>query len=253
VALTDAGTVDALADATADFRDQYYGLAGFLVDDDELSPGERARSDDFPPIVTTGLIDLAECRWGAAPTRILKTAWRAPRIDRRRMDAGGALGPWIRARLIPKVLLATQTRVMEVFVDVAGRYVPGIPLITITPTSPERLWHIAAAIASPVCSALALRNYAGAAMNADALKLSARQALRLPIPPESSDWDAAARHFREASAAVDKPARLRALRVMGQATVRAYRVPAEQQEPLLAWWWNRLTGRKLEEDHGKYV
>ncbi|MEL7474214.1 MAG: hypothetical protein AAGK04_12925, partial [Planctomycetota bacterium] len=126
-------TVGALASATADFRDQYYGLQGFLTEHDDVPAGHDSIDRDWPAIVTAGLIDPAACAWGRASTRILKRRWRAPRIDRRRMEREGKLGPWIAQRLVPKVLLATQTRVLEAFVDAEGRLVPSVPLITITP------------------------------------------------------------------------------------------------------------------------
>ncbi|MGQ0626549.1 MAG: hypothetical protein ACT4PL_00425, partial [Phycisphaerales bacterium] len=54
--------------------------------------------------------------------------------------------------------------------------------------------------------------------------------------------------FQEATEATEEPARLTALRAMAEATVRAFQVPAEQCEPLLAWWWARLTGESVQED-----
>lgn len=238
-----AGRLGDLAHATADFRDQYYGLSGFLVEDADLAPADR---DDarFPPIVTSGLIDPAHCRWGAAHTRILKRRWLAPRVDRARMLASGALGPWLASRLVPKLLLATQTRILEVFADEHGRFVPSTPLITITPrdpTNPANLWRLAAALASPVLTALALKKFAGAALNADAIKLSAKQVLDLPLPADRPAWDLAADQFRAASARTDPRERARALHEFGRLACRAYGL-AEPHE-LLAWWTDRLAGR----------
>ena len=232
-----------LADATADFRDQYYGLEGFVTEDADLTPAQRADPAAFPPIVTTGLIDLAECRWGTAPTRLLKRRWNAPRIDRARMQAEGTLGAWLDARLVPKLLLATQTRIIEIVVDGTGRLVPSVPVITINPHDPSRLWHLASAIASPVCTAIARQRYAGAALNADALKLSAKQVLKLPLPELSHRWDAAAEHMRSASEATDPESRSSALYATARASVRAFGVPAPEAERLLAWWQTRWSGR----------
>ncbi|MEO1512758.1 MAG: N-6 DNA methylase, partial [Planctomycetota bacterium] len=172
IELADGATIADLADATADFRDQYYGLEGFILD--------LAEADDdlFPPIVTSGLIEPAACLWGRKPTRILKRRWDCPRIDLARMRRDGELAQWIDRRRIPKVIVATQTRVIEPFVDSAGSLVPSTPLITVTPKPDRSLWTIAAALASPVATALALGRYGGAALSADAIKLSAKQALR---------------------------------------------------------------------------
>ncbi|MFG0242317.1 MAG: Eco57I restriction-modification methylase domain-containing protein [Phycisphaerales bacterium JB054] len=232
-----------LAVATADFRDQYYGLEGFVIEDADLTPAQRADPGAFPPIVTTGLIDLAECRWGTAPTRLLKRRWNAPRIDRARMEAEGTLGGWLDTRLVPKLLLATQTRIIEIVVDGTGRLVPSVPVITIIPHDPSRMWHLASAIASPVCTAIARQRYAGAALNADAIKLSAKQVLKLPLPEPSRRWDAAAEHMRSASEATDPESRSSALDAMARASVGAFGVPAPEAERLLAWWHSRWSVR----------
>jgi hypothetical protein len=169
------------------------------------------------------------------------------------MYRDGTLGPWIDKRRVPKVVMATQTRVLEVIVDEPGRFVASIPLITITPSDTSRLWHLAAALASPVICALALRKFAGAALNADAIKLSAKQVLQLPLPVPSPAWDAAAEHFRAATAATDGSARLVSLQAMAGATVDAFQVPPEHREHLLTWWWTRLTGDVSREDANEHL
>lgn len=233
----------------ADFT-EYYRLEGFVIETRDADP---AAPIEYPPLITTGLVDLASCTWGTQTTRIFKQKWAAPCIDRRRMYRDGTLGPWVDKRRVPKIVMATQTRVLEVIVDEPGRFVASIPLITITSSDTNRLWHLAAVLASPVICALALRKFAGAALNADAIKLSAKQVLQLPLPPESADWDVAAQHFREATEATEEPARLHALRAMAEATVRAFQVPAEQHEPLMAWWWARLTGQAAQEDADEHA
>jgi hypothetical protein len=240
---TASGIVGDIADSVADFT-EYYRLEGFVIETEDADPAAPA---EYPPLITTGLVDLASCTWGTQTTRIFKQKWAAPCIDRRRMYRDGTLGPWIDKRRVPKVVMATQTRVLEVMVDEPGRFVASIPLITIIPSDASRLWHLAVALASPVICALTLRKFAGAALNADAIKLSARQVLQLPLPPESVDWDNAAQQFREATAATSEAARLAALRAMAVATLQAFQVPADQREALLTWWWTRLTGGGIQE------
>lgn len=237
-------TLGDLAGATADFRDQYYGLEGFLLDDER---GLALDASAYPPIITSGLIDLACTRWGARPTRIHKRAWQAPRVDRARMQRDGSLGPWITSRLVPKILVATQTRVIEAFVDAKGVCLPSTPVISVIPRDPRDLWRVAAALASPVCSALAMHRHAGTALSPDAIKLAARQVLALPLPlPADADadadaWQAAADLFRDAHHARTDPDRTALLLQMGQATCAAYRVPASSAEELMRWWGDRLT------------
>lgn len=238
------GKIGDIADTVADFT-EYYRLEGFIIDDaDLLSDANRA---EFPPLVTTGLIDLAECRWGRQPTRILKQRWLAPRVDRQRMYAEGTLGPWIDRRRVPKVILATQTKVIEVFVDESGEYIASIPLITVMPNDVSRLWHIAAALASPVNCAIALRQFAGAALSAEAIKISAKQTLALPIPAHDVEWDRAASLLRQAHGA-DPATREDLLIEFAQASIAAFGVAQDQSEMLLKWWTERLRGEHTTEE-----
>lgn len=234
------GVIGDFATATADFRDQYYGLDGFLVEDCDVPASETEIDTNYPPIVTTGLIDLAACHWGGSSTRLLKTKWEMPRIDRRRMNEEGTLGPWMTERLVPKIMVATQTKVLEVFVDVEGRFVPSIPLITVSSQARERIWHIAAALASPVCTAIGMQKYAGAALSASALKLSAKQILALPLPSDETAWGQAASDLKAAHSAATPDSQAGHLLAMGRATCDAYGVPKKQQGTLLAWWRERL-------------
>lgn len=233
------GTIADLADTVADFT-EYYRLEGFIVDDEDVPAGADLR--EYPPLITTGLIDLAECRWGSQSTRILKQKWKAPRVDRQRMYAKGTLGPWIDRRRVPKVILATQTKVIELFVDEPGKYIASIPLITVMPNDVAQLWHIAAALASPVTCALALRHYAGAALSAEAIKISAKQTLALPIPRPSDAWDVAASLLREAQATDAPDDRQNVLLQYAAASVDAFGVPDNQRDDLIVWWRDRLVG-----------
>jgi hypothetical protein len=239
--------LETLATATADFRDQYYGLDGFLIDDGTLEPSRR-NDQDFPRIVTTGLIDLADCRWGTVSTRILKKKWDAPRIDRERMARDGTLAPWIAERSVPKVLLATQTKVVEVFVDEGGTLIPSIPLITIEPRKARDLWRVAAAVASPVASAVALCKYAGAALSADAIKLSASQVLGLPLPVDEARWDVGAELLRQAHLAESDAARASRLAGFGAEMTRAYGLDEDMATGVERWWSERLSKTAREEE-----
>ncbi|MDX2118254.1 MAG: N-6 DNA methylase [Planctomycetota bacterium] len=218
-------TLGDIAHATADFRDQYYGLQGFLVEHDKLTPTQRQDAAAFPRLITSGLIDLAQILWGDTPTRVHKRVWMRPRVDRARLEHAGELGPWMRQRLVPKVLVATQTRVIEVIVDATGELLPSTPVITVTPHHVDRLWHVAAALASPVVSAFALRHYGSAALSADAIKLSASQIRQLPIPAETPTtmrlWDRAAEHLKAAHDRAEHAARIEALMAAGRAMTEA--------------------------------
>lgn len=182
------GSLGDIARATADFRDQYYGLEGVLLEDEDAR--RRASGDElerrFPRLITSGLIEPGRSLWGSRATRVHKRSWRAPRVDLARLERETSLGPWARSRLTPKVLLATQTRVLECVVDERGEWLPCVPVITVTPRAelegdPGALRRIAAAISSPAATAFAVREFGGAALSADAIKLAARQVLALPL------------------------------------------------------------------------
>ena len=235
--LATRATLADIATATADFRDQYYGLDGFLVEDGAAPSLLHAQQ---PRLVTTGHIDLARLRWGERPARILRQAWQAPRVDRARMEREGTLGPWLARRLVPKVLLATQTRILEAWVDEPGEAVPCIPLLTIMPRPGVDLWRVAAAVASPVACAVAMQRHAGAALTIDAIKLSASQALRLPLPDCEHRWGHGAALFKAASVAASDRERLEALAAFGDVMCGAYGLGAETCDRLEAWWVSRL-------------
>jgi hypothetical protein len=230
-----AGTLADYATATADFRDQYYGLRGAVR--------ERERPDGgHPMLVTTGLIDPAACHWGRRPARLLGAARLHPCAEL------GALDPemrrWAAQRLVPKVLLATQTRVLEAWVDERGEALPVVPLITIVAREPGDLWRLGAAMSSPIATLWAVRHFAGAGLSADAIKLSARQALQVPTPRPGPEWERAAALFRRAAESADPVARRAHLLGAGGAMVEAYRVPPAHARALLAWWSPRLVPRR---------
>lgn len=236
------GCIGDLAAVTADFRDQYYGLDGFLVEHAECA-GSGASTDlerRFPPIVTTGAIDLACCHWGTSPMRILKKKWQAPRVDRTRMEKEGTLAPWMTQRLVPKVLVATQTKVIEVFADEAGRFLPSVPVLSVVPGEPDDTLLLAAALAAPPISALAMTKYSGAALSADAIKLSAKQAAALPLPADRTAWQRSAEAFAKAQHATDDCARAECLSAFGEIACEAYGVRPAARGPLLQWWQARL-------------
>jgi hypothetical protein len=218
------GVLGDIADCTADFRDQYYGLRPYVH--------EAADHPDGTPLVTSGLIDPAQCHWGERSTRFLKQRWEAPVIGQEILD-DDRLGPWARSRLVPKVLVGTQGRVVEAVADESGAWLPSVPTITVVPRD-DRLWHVLAVLLAPPIAAYAAATYAGTGLSMHAIKLSARQVAGLPLPPPSAAWDAAAESVRRAQ---QEPGRRRAhlidaARSMGA----AYGV----EEGVRNWWLDRL-------------
>ncbi len=232
VGLDGGGTLGGWCEATAGFRDQFYGLAPHVVDD-----GAGQQDDErFPRLVTCGLIDPGVSHWGRRPARFAGRPWGQPRVD---MDALESSDPtlhrWVTARLRPKIVVATQTRVVEAAVDVHGLWVPSTPTIAVAPRSPEHLWAAAAVLMSPAISAWALGRCAGAALGADHLKLSARDILAIPLPRDEEALVAAGALMAER--AETDPATVRSgLLEAGRLTCAAYGVGEE----VWSWWAGRL-------------
>jgi hypothetical protein len=235
------GRLADLAGATAGFRHQFYGLAPFVVDGASEARGAAEGSGGARPgLVVSGLIDPANLRWGRQPARFAGRAWAAPEVDLAALEAADpALARWGRARLRPKVLVATQTRVVEAVVDETGRWWPSVPVVSVEPEDPADLWRLAAVLLAPPVTAWARARYAGTALSGDAVKLAARQVLELPLPAGVAAWErgaAATATATAASLAGDAGAWRAALLEGGAAMCEAYGVGDE----VLAWWAARL-------------
>jgi SAM-dependent methyltransferase len=159
---------------TANFRDQYYGVVPAVVDEGR-----------GPPLITSGLIDPGRCRWGQRPVTYARRRHQRPRVELERLPS--AMQRWANALLVPKVLVANQTRVIEAVVDAAGEWVPGVPVITARRRADggrdaRELWDVAAVLTSPVASAWAWHHAAGTGLSARSLRLGPRWLADLPWP-----------------------------------------------------------------------
>ena len=215
------GRVADLATATAGFRQQFYGLVPFVSDD-----------ADGPALVTTGLIDAGRCAWGERPARFARRSFAAPRIDERALAAADPrLAAWVDRQRGPKVLVATQTKVIEAVVDPRGELIPSVPVIAVHPRRPRGPVGGGRGAARASGRRWAATHHLGAGLGAGTLKLSARQVLALPLP--SRGWD-------------DATALLEAGDLDGAAVemCRAYGLRRADAGPILDWWRAR-TGRMV--------
>lgn len=233
------GTLGDRALVTANFRDQYYGLVGAVVDSVDPAVG--------PPLITTGLIDVGRCEWGVRTTRFAKQAFAAPRVDR------SGLAPfmqrWADRCLVPKVLVATQTRVLEAVVDAAGSWLPAVPVIRVVPTQPGAVvddlvlfgesaaaidagaalepvdvWTIAAVLTSPIASVLIAEQSLGSGLSAATVRVSQRTLGALPWPAGALDAAVAALRAGDIAGC-------------GRAVDAAYGIVGTASDELLTWWW----------------
>ena len=65
---------------------------------------------------------------------------------------------------MPKVLVATQTAVLEAAVDEQGTWIPSVPVVSVVPRTADDLWPVGAVLCSPVTSAWAAATYLGAGL-----------------------------------------------------------------------------------------
>ncbi|HNH50179.1 MAG TPA: hypothetical protein PKY30_24300, partial [Myxococcota bacterium] len=185
--------------------------------------------------IVTGLIDPAESLWGQRSCRFAKQKWERPRVDLAALRAQGDLADWARGRLVPKLVVATQTRVLEALADPEGILINSVPTITVIPRDPEQLWRLLAVLLAPPVSAWALGRYAGSALSIAAIKMSADQVAQIPLPTLEAPWGEAAELVRRASASSSDR-----LSLLGEAATKmcaAYEVP---REPVWSWWRERL-------------
>jgi SAM-dependent methyltransferase len=209
-----AGTVGDRCAGNVNFRDEYYGLVPAVGDD-----------ADGPPLVTSGLIDPARCHWGRRPVRFARRSFSAPRVELSRLD--GRMRAWAARKLVPKVLVANQTRVIEAVADPAGAWLPGVPVTTLTPTADASTVEIAAVLTSPVATAVAWQLAAGTGLSARAVRVGPALLRSLPWPAGRLD------------AAVD--AVLSGdVRACGAAVDEAFGLP--QDHDVVAWWRTALDG-----------
>jgi len=227
---TGGGVVGDLAACTADFRDQYYGLVPHVREAGAAgpAPGEA-------PLITSGLIEPAACDWGVRPTRFAREQYDAPVVDVAAVREG-PLGAWVDARLVPKVLVAGQGRVIEAVVDEHGEWLPSVPVVTVVPHDATDLWRVLAVLLAPPVVAHAAARYLGTGLTPGSVKVSARQLAALPLPTDAGAWARGADLARRAQRAnvADRSA---LLAEVGAAMTAAY-VGADAA---LDWWLRRYS------------
>ena len=162
----DGPTLGTIATFTVDFRDQYYGLVG-AVGDDETGP----------PLITSGLIEPGRCLWGERPVRFAKQHFAAPRVAVERLSP--ALQRWASVRLVPKILIANQTKVIEAVYDGRGEWLPSVPVITCVSDEPER---VLAVLASAAANEWVHQHAAGSGLSATSVRLNPKLLASIPLP-----------------------------------------------------------------------
>lgn len=192
-----AGVLGSLGAARAGFREEYYGL----VDHVREAPDPATSLHDLQPssvaaLVTAGLIDPGHCWWGEREVQFARQRYLRPVVDLHSLAAaGGRAALWAAALAVPKVVVATQTKVGEAAVDERGRWVASTPTVAFL-ASADQLWKAAAVICSPVGSVAALAHTAGGARSLDAIRHSVASVSALPLPVDADAWSTGADALR---------------------------------------------------------
>jgi hypothetical protein len=242
-----AGTLGDRAVLNANFRDEYYGMVPAVGD-----------HPHGPPLITSGLIDPGRTLWGRRGVTFAKARLDAPRIDIDRLD--DKMQRWAARRLVPKVLVANQTRIIEAACDPEGAWLPAVPVIGVYPgrrlgsasnqptlfdaardATPDgdadafgdtvsAAWEIAAVLTSPVASAWAWHRNAGTGLSTDAIRLGPVLLGGLPWP--EGDLAAAVHDLRAGD-----------VRSCARAVVHAYGVHDDESCDELFDWWDTALQR----------
>jgi hypothetical protein len=214
--LAAAGTLGHRCRLSANFRDQYYGLVPAVVED-----------GSGPPLVASGLIDPATCRWGQRPVTFARRRFLRPTVELDRLST--PMRRWADRLLVPKVLVANQTRVIEAVVDEVGAWLPGVPAVTARPDDDP--WAVAAVLTSPIASRWAWQRAAGTGLSSGAMRLGPRWLADMPWPAGPL------RTAVEALRATD-------VEGCGRAVAAAYGVDPHGStgRALSAWWQAGLPG-----------
>jgi SAM-dependent methyltransferase len=212
------GTLGDRCRLNANFRDEYYGMVPAVGD-----------HNAGPQLITSGLVDPGHNWWGDRPIRFAKQQFSRPRIDLSKLD--DKMTRWAEQRLVPKVLIANQTKILEAVADSDGTTLPGVPVVAAYPTDlPGRpagavAWEIAAVLTSPVASAWAWHRSAGTGLSSDAIRVGPVVLADLPWPAGSLDAAVAALETGD-------------VRRCGALVDAAYGV--EDRAQLAAWWESAL-------------
>lgn len=236
VAEADGFRLGAAAEVTADFRDAYYWLAERVCDVEDSGEAAGLRR-----LATVGLVDPLHFRHGGAEVRFARRRYRRPMVDPALAPTPG-FERWVARRSVPKILVATQTRVVECVVDSEGSVLPSTPLLVVEPHDPRRVWHLAAAIGSPYVSAWAAGSASGTGLSGSTFRLRASQLGEAPLPAPSRAWDEAAalaRRLHRDGAGESPPAE--GMLQLGELMNEAY--GRSSDAALLDWWFERLPRR----------
>ncbi len=219
----DSRTVGDLARCTAGFRDEFYAIAA------ATRVGEP--DDTRPTVATVGCVDPLRLDTDG-PVRLRRVDVTRPVLDADALDP--ATRRWWEQLAVPKVIVATQSRVLEPVVDRDGSVVPVTPLISVVPDDPADGNRIAAVLLAPPVVRWMWERRLGAALTTQGIAARAADLAEVPLPSDRAAW----------SFAVD------AVEAGDVLRAASHMIDAYDADPdLLGWWIDRL-GRNSDEGDG---
>ncbi len=221
-------TLATIASATSGFRDEFYGLAEFAAEESQANSADALRK-----LVNVGAIDPLYCSWGQHSARFAKARWERPVVDASKLS--GKVGAFVDRQNRPKVLVATQSRVLEPVVDPVGDLVGITPTLIVTT---DRPFHVAAVLLAPPVVAIAAQRWYGTGLTETALRPTASTLVELPLPLDQELWDQAAALVERNTHPIDgdQPApSVATLTEIAELMNRAYGSDTD----VLQWWLER--------------
>jgi hypothetical protein len=213
-------TLGEVAEVVAGFREEYYGLVGHV---------REAGASAEAPLVTCGLVGIGSSAWGAKPVRFAKRSWQRPEVDvAAARGASPRVAAWLDRVRRPKVVAASQTRVLEAVADRFGTWVPSTPAVSVVPADPAAVDRLAAVLCAPPVAAWAARRAVGTGLSSDAMRVSAGLLAAVPLPRDEGTWVLAS----DLLAAGD-------LAAFGAAATAMFDLPARQAADIERWWSGR--------------
>ena len=155
-----------------------------------------------------------------------RRTFTCPRVDLDQLT--GRFPRWAERKLVPKVLVANQTRILEAVADRDGVWLPGVPVNTVTPIDETTtVDEIAAVITSPIASVLAWQLGAGTGLSTTSVRVGPSLLAQLPWPAGDLSYATAAL----AAGDIDSCAR---------AVTAAYAIVGDRAASMMAWWRAQL-------------
>lgn len=254
VSADEVARVGDLAHCTAGFRDEFYALTSVARESDvhgsvPHGPGAGALDgagdgtpDDAYMLVTSGMVDPGMLRWGTGSWRLAGMRFAAPVADPGLLEeTSSRVARWSAARAVPKVLVASQTNVLEAAVDRRGRCVPVTPVVSVEPTGGCSPAALAAMLSAPSNSALLATGAAGTGRSSTALRVGASAVARLLVSADPDVWSAAEELWEAFESHARAASRVGEWFMIGVELDRLLGMQVD--ESTVTWWVERLPGR----------